>query len=120
MQAEDYFHLAPYNWNCAQAVHKAWQQHTGLDDKQIELLYRPMGGGRAPSGICGAIYAVQTIVGEGSPEAEALTRAFTERMGGLTCQELKGKHGRPCSTLVAEASKLLETHHNDLNSRTKS
>lgn len=108
MKAEEYFHLAPHNWNCAQALHKAWQAHTGLSDAEIELRYRPMGGGRAPEGMCGAIYAVRTLVGEDSPLAEELTRSFAERMGGLTCRELKGKYGRPCSALVATAAELLQ------------
>ncbi|MDY5858860.1 MAG: C-GCAxxG-C-C family (seleno)protein [Porphyromonas sp.] len=107
MNAKDYFHLAPYNWNCAQAIHKSFQDQTQMSDDEIELMYRPMGGGRAPEGMCGAIYAVRSLVGEGTAEAEALTTAFVERTGGLTCRELKGKHGRPCSWLVEQAEELL-------------
>lgn len=45
MKAKDYFHLAPQNWNCAQAIQKSVQPITGLNDEDIELQYRPMGGG---------------------------------------------------------------------------
>lgn len=110
MKAKELFHLPPYNWNCAQAIHKAFATYTGLSDEEIELSYRPMGGGRAPEGMCGAIYAVRTIVGEGSETARQLTETFAERMGGLSCRELKGKHGRPCSLLVEEAETLLAQH----------
>lgn len=105
--AKDYFHLAPYNWNCAQAIHKSFQKQTQLSDEEIERLFRPMGGGRAPQGMCGAIYAVRNLVGEDSPLAEQLTEAFVLRTGGLTCRELKGREHRPCSWLVNEAEEIL-------------
>lgn len=49
MKAKDYFHLAPQNWNCAQAIQKSVQPITGLNDEDIELQYRPMGGGACSS-----------------------------------------------------------------------
>lgn len=78
-----------------------------MTDQEIELAYRPMGGGRAPEGMCGAIYAVRTLVGEDTPLADELTEAFVAETGGLTCRELKGLHGRPCSWLVDQAEMLL-------------
>lgn len=108
MRAEEYFHLAPYNWNCAQSIHKAYQATTGLTDELIELQYRGKGGGRAEGGVCGAIYAVQTLVDLGSQEAERLTDVFAQRAGGLTCRDLKGQCGRSCKELVALAQEVLE------------
>lgn len=110
MQAKDYFHLAPHNWNCAQAIHKRYQELTGMSDEEIELSFRPMGGGRAPEGMCGAIYAVRTLVGEEIPLAEELTASFVERTGGLTCRELKGRCGQPCSWLVEQAEQVLDEY----------
>lgn len=107
MKAKDYFHLAPANWNCAQALQKSRQTKTGLSDEEIELQYRPMGGGRAPYGMCGALYALRQLVGDDSPVADELTARFEVRTGGLTCRELKGKHGRPCSWLVEQAEEIL-------------
>lgn len=107
MKAKDYFHLAPQNWNCAQAIQKSVQPITGLNDEDIELQYRPMGGGRAPAGMCGAIYSVRRLVGEDSSLADELTARFVERTEGLTCHELKGKYGRPCSWLVEQAEEIL-------------
>lgn len=107
MTAQDYFHLAPHNWNCAQAIQKSFQDLTMLSDEEIELQFRPLGGGRAPSGMCGAIYSVRKLVGEDSVLAEELTQTFIERTGGLTCRELKGREGRPCAWLVNEAEQIL-------------
>ncbi len=106
MKAKTYFHLAPHNWNCAQAIHKSQQAHTGLSDEEIELHFRPMGGGRAPEGVCGALYAIQTLVDE--DRQQALSEEFRHRTGGTTCRELKGRCGRSCLELVGIAEEILE------------
>lgn len=109
-RATGYFHLKPYNWNCAQSIHKAVQAHTGLSDEQIELSYRSKGGGRAEGGLCGAIYAVRNIIGEGSQAAERATEEFRQITSGTTCSELKGRCGRSCLELVAVAEQILDKH----------
>ncbi len=112
LKAADYFHLMPYNWNCAQSIHKSMQVHTGLTDEQIELSYRSKGGGRAEGGLCGAIYAVRTLVGEDTPEAERLTEQFAQEARGLTCAQLKGRCGRTCAELVELAENILNDRDN--------
>lgn len=107
MKAKDYFHLKPENWNCAQAIHKSLQATSGLSDEDIEQAYRSMGGGRAPGGMCGAIYAACTLAGDDEALKERLTANFLERTGALTCRELKGTLKRPCSWLVEQAEELL-------------
>lgn len=109
-KAAGYFHLMPHNWNCAQSIHKSAQAHTGLGDEEIELSYRPKGGGRAEGGMCGAIYAVRSIIGEGSEAAERATEEFRQITSALTCAELKGKCGRSCQELVAVAEQILDKH----------
>lgn len=109
-KAAGYFHQTPHNWNCAQSIHKAAQGRTGLSDEQIELSYRPKGGGRAEGGLCGAIYAVRSIIGEGSQAAEDATEEFRQTTSGLTCAELKGRCGRSCQELVAVAEQILQRH----------
>lgn len=107
--AADYFHLMPYNWNCAQSIHKAVQAHTGISDQEIELRYRSKGGGRAEGGLCGAIYAVRDLLGGDTTEADRATERFATEVGGLTCAELRGKCGRSCSELVDLAEQILIT-----------
>lgn len=108
--ASDYFHLMPYNWNCAQSIQKSAQSLTGLTDEHIELRYRSKGGGRAEGGLCGAIYAVRDVVGQDTGTADALTEVFAQRVGGTTCAALKGKCGRSCAELVEVAEEILKEH----------
>lgn len=106
MRAKEYFHLAPHNWNCTQAIHKSQQEYTQLSDEDIELYYRPMGGGKAPQGMCGALYAIHTLAGDDKTLVERLTSLFAERAGGISCRELKGKCGLSCLELVDIAEEV--------------
>lgn len=103
----------PYNWNCAQSIHKVAQQYTGVSDEEIELYYRSKGGGRAEGGLCGAIYAVRDLLGGDTQEADRAIERFASRAGGLTCAQLKGKCGRSCQELVALAEEILTTEDNE-------
>lgn len=107
-KASRYFHNQSHNWNCAQSVYKAQQPRTGISDADIELRYRSQGGGRAEGGMCGAVYAASTLVGQ--QRVQALVDQFRERAGGLTCRELKGKQGLPCSYWVDLAEEILIEH----------
>lgn len=55
--AISFFHSAPNNYNCAQAIIKRFQDNsiTYISDEKIEQDFRSKGGGRAEGGICGAI-----------------------------------------------------------------
>lgn len=105
-RAAEFFHLAPANWNCAQSIHKALQPLTGFSDQEIEALYRTYGGGRAPGGLCGAIYAVRTLL-KSEEQAERATQTFSAEAGGLTCAQLRGRCGRSCQELVSLAEDIL-------------
>lgn len=83
--------------NCAQAVCAAF----GRDDLLEEM--KECGGGRAPGGTCGALYAAMTLV---PGRAEAIAAAFCAANGSTKCRELKGEHHVPCRTCVATAARL--------------
>lgn len=119
-RAGEYFHLAPYNWNCAQSLHKSQQALTGLTDEEIEAQYRSKGGGRAEGGLCGAIYAMRSLASS-DEEADRLTEAFGSTVGGLTCAQLRDRCGRSCRELVELAESLLiESQHTILESSNNS
>lgn len=103
--ASAYFHDEEHNWNCAQSVLKAHQEHCAITDEELELHYRSKGGGRAEGGLCGAIYAATHL----APEAmrPSLLESFEARAGALTCARLKGKCGRSCRELVDIADEEL-------------
>lgn len=98
------FHRLPENLNCAQAVMDAWQRTTGIAADGVEG-YRAFGGGRAPEGECGALYAAC----QAAPEAaEPMRKAFAEKAGSGRCHALKRELGFPCRECVALAAELLE------------
>lgn len=104
-KSSEYFHIKPQNWNCAQAIQKGFQNLTRMSDEDIELTYRPMGGGRAEGGLCGALYAAENILKEkGLP---SITADFIQRAGGSTCHQLKGELKYPCVAAVDLAEELL-------------
>lgn len=109
-RAVDYFHAAPNNWNCAQAIVKSHQLASQMSDEEIELVYRPKGGGRAEGGLCGAVYSAKEILGADSPEAVALEEEFRQQLGAITCRQLKAEMRIPCTETVTLADELLEKY----------
>lgn len=105
-----YFHQAPYKLNCAQSIMKAAQGVTGISDEAIALQYGDKGGGKAPGGLCGALYSAKQILGPDSPEAAALEAEFEATLGGKCCKQLKGELKVPCERTVSLAQTLLEKH----------
>ncbi len=97
------FHRAPENLNCAQAVLAAYQAVSGRPVAAVDA-YRVFGGGRAPGGECGALYAAC----QAAPEsAEALRAGFAARAGSTLCRPLKRELRFPCPECVGLAAELL-------------
>ena len=90
----------PIGYNCAQKVAYANQAGQEVIDSLAQ-----MGGGRAPGGLCGALYSALQISKE--TEHERLKAEFAKRLGAATCRELKAK-GVPCPTCIATAIELLK------------
>lgn len=93
------FRCPPLRYNCAQAVYHAFG-----GEELIEPL-QSCGGGRAPEGLCGALYgAIQA-----APELEEKLRGeFAALNGAVTCRQLKGEGRVPCEQCVRTACELLE------------
>ncbi|HTI99125.1 MAG TPA: C-GCAxxG-C-C family protein [Dongiaceae bacterium] len=99
------FHQPPFQYNCAQAVLHGYQTVTG--DRVLSVAdFKPFGGGRAPEGLCGALYAATRIAPHA---AETLKAEFARRTGATTCRVLKGQLHHPCPACVSTAVELLET-----------
>ncbi len=109
-RAVEYFHAAPNNWNCAQAIEKHFQSLTLLSDEEIENSFRCKGGGRAEGGICGALYAAKRILSEQGKSTEEFVEEFRTKMGGITCQVLKTELAIPCPQTVNTADELLKIY----------
>ena len=98
-EALDFFHQPPYRYNCAQSVAAG----AGADAQMISDL-ASAGGGRAPDGCCGALYAAMLMSAPGN--REALTAEFRERAGAVTCRELKQVCHFPCEECVKLGAEL--------------
>ncbi|MDR0941806.1 MAG: C-GCAxxG-C-C family protein [Bacteroidales bacterium] len=101
--SEHFFHKAPENYNCAQAILKGFEQEFSVDNSQIEA-FRAFGGGRAPLGVCGALFAAQQLLPH---EASNLQTEFTQRCGSAYCRELKTQQRISCTEAVKTADTLL-------------
>lgn len=97
-------------YNCAQAVLKTFQDEAGFSN---ELLVRAdsIGGGRAPDGVCGALYATKVLVNDISMVA-LITEQFVARTGSHECNYIENSGKITCSQCVRLAAKLVEPHLN--------
>lgn len=102
-KALEIFRQPPARLNCAQSVIHAYRAVAKDGHHNVED-FKDFGGGRAPEGLCGALFAACSA----HPlNAEGLTEHFSARMGSVTCKDLKSR-AVPCTSCVAAASELLE------------
>ncbi|MBQ7208047.1 MAG: redox-active protein [Lentisphaeria bacterium] len=99
-QASAYFGAVPKTHNCAQSVAAG----AGREDLLPELA--SCGGGRAPGGLCGALYALLKLAPESAHDR--LRRDFAARAGAETCREIKTGSKFPCAECVRLAAELSE------------
>ncbi len=97
------FHRPPENLNCAQSVLAAHQTVTGLSVAPVAD-FKPYGGGRAPGGECGALYAACQCAPE---SAATLREGFCAQAGATLCKTLKRDLRFPCEGCVGLAAELL-------------
>lgn len=101
-KAHQLFTAVPRQHNCAQAVAAG----TGREELVSEL--SAYGGGRAPEGLCGALYSALQITDPA--HHESLKQEFAAAAGALTCREIKSGSKYPCSECVRTAADLVEKY----------
>lgn len=102
-KASDKFHGVE-NYNCAQAVLKFFEDHAAVSPEKIEE-FKQFGGGRAPAGVCGAIYAAAHILNNETLTDE-LSEAFRREAGSRCCREIKAAGRLSCAGCVDLAADL--------------
>lgn len=105
MSAKDTFHHPDFGHNCAQAI--AYQFKNLYDDEQIVEKLAAFGGGRAPQGLCGALYAAQLACPAHKTEVE---EAFYKAAGASTCREIKQMVHTPCLRCLEIAEMIVEKY----------
>ena len=103
------YHSQP-EYNCAQSVIKAFEHLDGIDENVL-IEFKEFGGGKAPDGICGALYAGKAILKDQPEKIATLEEKFVEKADFNTCIEIKTETGFPCRDCVelaaSEVAKLL-------------
>lgn len=90
--------------NCAQAVAYAWDRSTSSGADNLPR-FSACGSGKAPEGLCGALYAAQILSGN-----ENVKRMFAEKAGGyIACRDIRANRIMPCAECVALSSDILES-----------
>lgn len=97
--------------NCAQAVADTFAGEWGLDALDLAA-FAACGGGRAPGGMCGALYAAEAVLGQTGGEAQspALEAEFREEAGSLQCRDIRAARQLPCAGCVETAAAFLCDH----------
>jgi len=103
------FRQPPDRLNCAQSVLHAWREVVGDTALTVADL-KPAGAGRAPEGLCGAVYAACLLAPD---RAEELKAAFVAGVGSLYCKEIRAAKEHSCAECVAEAAEMLAGVRND-------
>lgn len=107
MNATDTFRNPNFGHNCAQAVankYKALYKSSSIVEE-----YSPYVGGRAPGGLCGALFAAKEAVPE---HAEEIQEEFIRLCGAATCRQIKTETGTSCQFCVETGDKLVEKYKN--------
>lgn len=100
-KAHALFTAVPKLHNCAQAV----VEGAGAPAETIAEM-AACGGGRAPDGLCGALYGALVMRPD---QTETIKQAFAAEVGALTCREIKSTAKTPCPMCVEIAAKILES-----------
>lgn len=92
--------------NCAQAVAKAYMEEYATVDSQKVRSYAAFGGGMAPEGLCGAVFAAKDVVADPVMASEIVNK-FQERVGSVKCMEIRPAGKVSCSGCVGTAAQVL-------------
>ena len=103
------FH-AEHRGNCAMSVAYGFARAMGKsEDESLTLAetFRAFGGGRAPDGLCGALYAAKMMREDKACELEEFFKRGAE--GFTHCREIRPGCVIPCNRCVELAGEALDS-----------
>lgn len=106
MKCTDTFRTPPYRHNCAQAIVYKYAALLGITPDEALERFAGYAAGRAPGGLCGALFAAKQLIPDRAQEIEDEFKKATS--GYLTCADIKGQSGTPCPVCVATIDSILE------------
>lgn len=106
MKCTDTFRTPPFRHNCAQAVAYKYAALFGITPEEALERFAGCAAGRAPGGLCGALFAAQKSMPD---KAQAIEQEFRKVTNGFTtCADIKGLSGTPCPLCVDSIDAILE------------
>lgn len=106
MKCTDTFRTPPFRHNCAQAVAYKYAALFGVTPEEALGRFADCAAGRAPGGLCGALFAAREAMPD---KAQAIELEFKKVTNGFTsCADIKGLSGTPCPVCVDTIDAILE------------
>ncbi len=99
LKATELYHHPELKFNCAQAIAYKWatSEHES-ESKALE--FQKYGGGKAPEGACGALYAgLERLTGNSSAQ-ESLKSRFNHSATSLACRDIRKINQLSCKGCV--------------------
>ncbi|MBF0479910.1 MAG: C-GCAxxG-C-C family protein [Candidatus Omnitrophica bacterium] len=93
--------------NCAAAVANAFKDKFNLSD-EVMVRFESCGGGRAPEGQCGSLYAAKVILENSYPEMiKECESVFLAQAGSLKCKDIRAFKKLSCLGCVEKAAEYI-------------
>jgi hypothetical protein len=89
-------------YNCAQAVLRAYANHIPVDQACLDR-FSHFGGGKAPGGECGALFAAKAMLADPAARRR-VEEAFAEVAGATQCRAIRKLRRVSCSQCVQTAA----------------
>ncbi|TAJ12327.1 hypothetical protein DMA11_13305 [Marinilabiliaceae bacterium JC017] len=104
-----FYHHPQYRYNCAQAVAYRWKNILNIpEDLTTEM--SKCGAGRAPSGMCGALYSATQVIEKTKGNPAEFIQQFNAKIGAISCRTIRANKMATCKECVNTADELLEEH----------
>jgi hypothetical protein len=94
--------------NCAQTIVNAFKDKFDVSEEMVER-FGAYGGGRAPEGQCGSLYAARTILEKAHPtRIKDCEDALLASAGSTKCREIRASRKLSCVGCVEKVAACIE------------
>ncbi len=94
--------------NCGQTIVHACKEKFNVPEELVAV-FEGYGGGRAPEGLCGALYAAEVILKDTHPaQLKECKDAFVRHAGSMKCKDIRASRSLTCLGCVEKVAESLE------------
>lgn len=106
LNATELYHHPELKFNCAQAIAYKWAK-SDVESHEMAVKFQKFGGGQAPEGACGALYAGLERLGNNSVAQGELKEQFKNVATSLSCREIRKVNQLSCKGCVQLVDEFL-------------